>query len=172
MVKTSKDMDKIKKRNKPNDVFMTPVPLCKEIINLFYFHESDIILDPCRGTGNFYNNYPEHCEKDWCEITDNKNFLEYDKMVDYIITNPPYSDLKNFINKAMEVVTIGFGFLLHQHALTLPRLNELKNKGFYMTKYHQCKVWNWYGHQVFVFFEKRPQNEKCTVTFSKKYIKI
>tara|TARA_R110001599_G_scaffold65002_1_gene183284 strand:- start:2295 stop:2843 length:549 start_codon:yes stop_codon:yes gene_type:complete len=168
---TAKVMDDIKKRDKPNDKFYTPELLSKEIISLFDFKDNQIILDPCKGNGSFYNNYPDNTINEWCEIDDDKDFLKYNKRVDYVISNPPYSILNKFIDKCIEICDIGFGFLLHQHALTLPRFNKLEKNNFFLTKYHQCKIWEWYGHQVFVFFEKKPKNKLCCITYSKKYIK-
>tara|TARA_R110002012_G_scaffold266431_2_gene449972 strand:+ start:1516 stop:2022 length:507 start_codon:yes stop_codon:yes gene_type:complete len=168
-MKHSNQMDNIKKRKDANDKFYTPEILSKEILSLFNFKDKEIILDPCRGQGAFFNNYPTNTNNFWCEIDEGKDYLNYNNKVDYVITNPPYSILNKFIDKSIEICNKGFGFLLHQHALTLPRLNKLKKNGFYLTKYHLCKVWNWYGHQVFVFFEK--ENKDCKITFSKKYIK-
>ena len=162
----AKKMSDIKNREKSNDIYYTPELLAKEILSLFDFKDKEILLDPCKGKGAFFNNYPNNTINEWCEISDNKDFLEYNKKVDYIITNPPYSILNKFIDKSIEVSNIGFGFLLHQHALTLSRFKKLKNNGFYLTKYHQCKVWKWYGHQIFVFFEK--ENKKCDITYSDK----
>ena len=41
--------------------------------------------------------------KDWCEITEGRDFLKYDKKADWIITNPPYSIYDNFLEHCFEV---------------------------------------------------------------------
>ena len=89
-----------KERKKtPNDVVMTNPDTAKWIIN--YFNPTGKILEPCRGSGSFYENMPE--DKDWCEITEGKDFFEYDQKVDWIITNPPFSIFDDFLIKAFEV---------------------------------------------------------------------
>ena len=43
--------------NKPfQDLVMTPEPCAIDIIS--HFMPTGKILDPCRGTGSFYNNFP------------------------------------------------------------------------------------------------------------------
>lgn len=82
-----------------SDIVMTPPEICKLIVN--HFSPTGSILEPARGTGNFYTlmNNP----KDWCEVTDGKDFLDYKGKVDWIITNPPYSIYDVFLEKCFEV---------------------------------------------------------------------
>ena len=40
---------------------------------------------------------------DWCEISEGKDFFDYNGKVDWIITNPPYSIFDDFLDKAFEV---------------------------------------------------------------------
>lgn len=77
----------------PNDVVFTPEWLAEIIVSLFPIQGS--ILEPCKGEGAFLKYLPPHTE--WCEIADNVNFYDYDKKVDWIITNPPYSDFNRFL---------------------------------------------------------------------------
>lgn len=88
---------------KPNDRVMTPEKLTKYIISLYDLPEGATILEPFRGTGNFYNHYPEHVVKDWCEIDEGRDFTDYEGHVDWIITNPPYSIYDLVMPKMMEV---------------------------------------------------------------------
>ena len=83
-----------------NDVVMTPESLAIKILD--YFKPTGIVLEPCRGTGNFYRNIKG--KKDWCEITEGKDFLEYQKKVDWIITNPPFSIYDLFLLHSFEIV--------------------------------------------------------------------
>ena len=55
---------------------MTPEYLAKEIIE--HFNPTGRILDPCRGEGAFYDNYPEG-DHDWCELGEGRDFLQYQK---------------------------------------------------------------------------------------------
>lgn len=75
---------------KTNDKIYTPDFIAKKIISLLPLKEDDFILDPFKGGGVFYDNFPTD-KKDWCEIDEGKNFFNYNKKVDWIISNPPYS---------------------------------------------------------------------------------
>ena len=55
-------------KNTPDkDIVMTPEYLAKDIIQ--HYEPKGLILDPCRGTGAFYDNYPtlhdSLCTTDW-----------------------------------------------------------------------------------------------------------
>ena len=89
----------IHKKKTPNDDVMTSTSSAKFIID--YFKPTGKILEPCMGTGSFYNQL--NGDKDWCEIKKNKDFFEYDKKVDWIITNPPFSIYDNFLLKSFEL---------------------------------------------------------------------
>lgn len=56
-----------------------------------YFKPCGAILEPFRGTGVFTSILPN---ADWCEIDEGIDFFEYTKKVDWIITNPPYSQTR------------------------------------------------------------------------------
>jgi hypothetical protein len=81
------------------DKIMTREDVAIKIIK--YFNPSGLILEPCRGSGSFYNNIQG--KKDWCEIDEKRDFFDYDKKIDWIITNPPYSIYDKFLLKAFEV---------------------------------------------------------------------
>ena len=81
------------------DVVYTPDLVAKKIIDLL--HPSGSCLDPCKGDGAFYNNLPEG--SDYCELTENKDFLFYNKKCDWIIGNPPYSIFDKFLQKSFEL---------------------------------------------------------------------
>ena len=88
-------------KNTPDkDIVMTPEYLAVEIIN--HFSPTGVILDPSRGTGAFYDNFPGD-NNEWCELAEDKDFLTYNKEVDWIITNPPFSIFDKFLLKAFEV---------------------------------------------------------------------
>ena len=84
----------------PNDVVMTPEKTAIKIIE--HFQPKGSILEPCRGTGTFYNNFPNE-DKDWCEISEGKDFLQYEKHVDWIITNPPFSIFDLFLEHSLKI---------------------------------------------------------------------
>tara|TARA_R110000787_G_C13165824_1_gene420134 strand:- start:42 stop:566 length:525 start_codon:yes stop_codon:yes gene_type:complete len=83
----------------PNDVVFTPEWLTEKICKMF--KTSGKILEPCKGEGAFLKFLPKDTE--WCEITEGRNFFDYNKKVDWIITNPPYSDFNRFLTHCFDL---------------------------------------------------------------------
>ena len=82
-----------------NDVVFTPDWLAKQICEMFDIKGK--VLEPCKGEGAFLKYLPK--ETDWCEIADNKNYYDYNKKVDWIVTNPPYSDFNRFLEHSFNL---------------------------------------------------------------------
>lgn len=82
-----------------NDVVFTPIKIAKEIIDIFM--PDGKCLEPCMGEGAFFNLLPKG--SDWCEITKGKDFYDYNEKVDWIVTNPPYSDFDKFLSHSFEL---------------------------------------------------------------------
>jgi hypothetical protein len=62
-----------------------------------------LLLEPAKGGGSFYNQFYTDCEKDYCEIEEGKDFFNYHKKVDWIITNPPFSIWAQFLEHSTEI---------------------------------------------------------------------
>lgn len=88
-----------------NDVVYTPIYLVKKILKELPILPTDVLYDPFRGKGAFYNNFPEGNEKHWSEIEEGKNFYDFKKKVDWIISNPPYSDYTKVMNHSYELAS-------------------------------------------------------------------
>ncbi len=83
----------------PNDVVFTPEWLSKQICDMFPI--AGKVLEPCKGEGAFLKYLPK--DTDWCEITEGRNYYDYDKKVDWIVTNPPYSDFNRFLEHSFNL---------------------------------------------------------------------
>ena len=83
----------------PNDVVFTPDWLAKQIVNMFPIEGK--VLEPCKGEGAFLQYLPD--DADWCEIAEGKNYYDYEKKVDWIVTNPPYSDFNRFLDHSFDL---------------------------------------------------------------------
>jgi len=83
----------------PNDVVFTPDLLAKQICEMFPIRGK--VLEPCKGEGAFLRYLPEGTE--WCEIADGRNFYDYTQQVDWIVTNPPYSDFNRFLEHSFSL---------------------------------------------------------------------
>lgn len=109
------------------DIVMTPEWLAVEIIT--HFNPSGIILDPCRGEGAFYDNF--HTEtKDWCELGEGKDFFDYNEKVDWIITNPPWSKMQQFLKHGMEISDNIVYLTTINHYTTKKRIREMREHNF------------------------------------------
>ncbi len=139
----------IKHRVTPNDEFITPVEVARMLITKVPFATGDVVLDAAYGTGVFYDNYPEPVYKYFT-----KDFYNYDGRVDWIVTNPPYSGLEQWLIHSFEIANKGVAYLIGLHNITPRRLEIAGIYGFGVTFIHIHKVCPWYGIQAFVVWEK------------------
>jgi hypothetical protein len=80
------------------DIQYTPADVAEYVVN--FFHPSGRILDPCKGDGAFLRYLPG---ADWCELREGRDFFEYQKRVDWIISNPPYSVFSEWLDHSFEI---------------------------------------------------------------------
>ena len=83
----------------PNDVVFTPDNIAGKIVSMFPIQGK--VLEPAKGEGVFLKYLPSNTE--WCEITEGRDFFDYKEDVDWIVTNPPYSDFDKFLRHAFEI---------------------------------------------------------------------
>lgn len=110
---------------KSDDVVMTPVELAEKLVK--HFNPQGKGLEPCCGTGNilkFLDN------ADWCEISKGKDFFEYNSKVDYIFTNPPFSQIRKFLQHSMELADNVYFLCTINHLWTKARLRDIESAGF------------------------------------------
>lgn len=149
----SKISHKIKGRNKPNDIFITPLFLAKKAISLIDYKEKDIWYDPFKATGHYYEQFPT-VNKEWSEITAGRDFFKFNKPIDIICSNPPYSILDNIIRHSIALNPRVIQYLIGISNLTARRIEMFEEAGYGLTKMHLCKIFKWYGMSVVVQFEK------------------
>jgi hypothetical protein len=153
--------NKIKWRESPNDVFFTPLGAVKIMVDMCDIAPDMKVLDPCRATGNFYNNLPE-CKKEWCEITEGKDFFDFNERVDLVIGNPPYSLWDKWLDHTAEI-TDKFCYILGANNLTPKRIRKMEEKGFGLTKLHITQIDWWYSRSFICIFEK---NKPSVISYS------
>ena len=83
----------------PADIVYTPEYVTIDIINRL--NPTGSILDPCKGDGAFYNHLPVGSE--YCELREGTDFLKYNKKLDWIIGNPPYSIFEDFLRHGFDL---------------------------------------------------------------------
>ena len=143
-------------------VVMTNPEMAKHLLARIKFNKGDRVLEPCRGDGAFFNNFPEYTINDWCEINENKDFLTYDKCCEYTIANPPFIPRKlfwAFHQNAMRITTKEIYWLINMSALnvfTPKRLGEMAEKNWYIEQFHIVADKRWFGRYVWVKITRTP----------------
>lgn len=103
-------------KRRAGDYYPTPYSITQQFIDLNLIHKESSILEPCCGEGYMSmvlkSNGFKVIESDLCQPY-NRDFLKsvFEK-TDWIVTNPPFSLAKEFIEKAKTIATIGVAMLL------------------------------------------------------------
>ena len=118
-------MKNLKQGSHRNDVVMTPREVAKSLIE--HFKPNGIILEPCSGDGAFLDYLPN---AEWCEVTKGRDFFEYEKKVDWIITNPPWSIFRPFLIKSLTVADNIVFLIPIVHFFGKARLREIYKYNF------------------------------------------
>jgi hypothetical protein len=88
-----------------NSVVYTDPKFAKKIINYFspQFANTDIFVDPCRGSGAFYKHLPK--QKDWYELQEGKDYMSSQTKYNWAISNPPWrgKEYAPFANHCFEM---------------------------------------------------------------------
>jgi len=161
----NKIIEKKVKKVSAQDIKNTPEELAKNLIDLVEFSSTDILYEPFRGTGNFYNNFPKDNPKIWDEILDNRDFFKSKKNCDFVITNPPWSKITTILDKLVKICNKGFALLVHSMTLSPSRIKFLNENGFSIVKYHMVKVKGWFSHAVFIICKR---NCKSIISYDDK----
>ena len=113
-----------------NDDIQTPATLAKALVEAL--QPSGKILEPCAGEGAFLNVLP--LDTLWCEIKRGRDFLDWKGRVDWVITNPPWSKIRPFLQHSFEVADNVAFLMTVNHAWTRARLRDAKEAAFGMKR--------------------------------------
>lgn len=155
-------------KNSPEkDIVMTPVWLAKDIIS--HFNPSGIILDPSRGEGAFYNNFNTDT-KEWCELGEGKDFLTYQTQVDWIITNPPWSKMQEFLVQGMKVSKNIVYLTTINHYTTKRRIRDMRENNFAIKEIYCVptpkKPWPQLGFQLAAVHTQKDYSGNILMSYS------
>jgi hypothetical protein len=109
-----------------NDDIPTPPALAQALVKAL--SPRGLILEPCAGTGSFLAALPAGSL--WCEIKQGRDFLSWQGRVDWIITNPPWSQIRTFLQKSFAVADHVAFLMTINHAWTRARLRDMRQAGF------------------------------------------
>jgi hypothetical protein len=155
-----------------NDIYyshQTPVELAKLLIEKIDLKDGDVVLEPFKGEGAFYDNFPTNVEKEWTEVEEGRDYTSHKGKIDWVITNPPYrletgvKRINSFwliLNHYADKVDKGMAFLTNDKCfgtLTPNRIKILNDKGLYLKKMITCSIKRWRGRYFFIIFTR----EKC-----------
>jgi hypothetical protein len=148
----------------------TPKELAKDLIKYVDFALDDIVLEPFKGEGAFYDVLPSIVQKHWCEIEEGRDWMSYTGDIDWVVSNPPFrldndGKRENAYFKIMNYystrVRKGIAFLGNDYCLsclTPIRMKILNDNGIYLNKIVMCNVKQWRGRYFFMIFEKSNKN--------------
>ena len=72
----SNENDALSKQVEKNpDIVMTNPEMAKYLLSRIKFEDNDILLEPCKGSGAFYNNFPDNTINKYCEINEGLDFF-------------------------------------------------------------------------------------------------
>lgn len=155
-------------KNTPEkDIVMTPEWLAKEIIE--HFNPYGVILDPCRGEGAFYDNFPGN-NNEWCELGEGVDFLTYNKKVDWIITNPPWSKMQQFLAHGMKVAENIVYLTTINHYTTKKRIRDMREHNFAIKEIYCVPTpknpWPQLGFQLAAIHTQKGYSGGITMNYS------
>lgn len=87
---------------RPNDFYQTPDYTIESLFKVLDFNNIKSFFEPCKGVGNIYNEV-DVPYKDYCELLENRDYLTaaLNNRYDLIITNPPFTYAKEFVEKSL-----------------------------------------------------------------------
>jgi len=132
-----------------NDDVQTPQALADAIVS--HFRPRGTVLEPCSGDGAFiqafdtYNERHEWTALDggyWCEIKQGRDFLDakFQKGYTWIITNPPWSLFRPFLQRSMQLADNIVFLITVNHCWTKARVRDVKAAGFGLKEILLCDM--------------------------------
>ncbi len=109
-----------------NDEIQTPRELARQLIA--HFTPVGRVLEPCAGDNHLFDCLP--AGTDWCEIKRGRDFLDHSGHYDWIITNPPWRQIRTFLHHSFALADNVVFLMTVNHVWTKARLREMQHSGF------------------------------------------
>jgi len=137
-----------------NDDVQTPPELALGIMR--HFKPSGIFFEPCKGDGAFIKalgRWQASATKEgesspvqrteWSEIKEGRDFLNphyYVIKADWLITNPPWSKVREFLQRSMQIADNIVFLMTVNHCWTKARVRDVKEAGFGLKEILLCDM--------------------------------
>lgn len=150
-----------------NDTVYTPNQLALTIVKAL--NPKGLILEPCSGGGAFVRAFEKQgLEYISCEIDKGSDFFDFKDRVDWVITNPPWSQARKFLQHSMSVAdNIAFLITINHFLALKARFRDMKEKGFWVSEVLLCdtpKEFPQSGFQLGVVVIKKLKDEEKIIT--------
>ena len=164
-----------------NDRVYTPPELARRIVEHFD-PQPGLLLDPCAGPIGkqaffeaMQNHIPyeeDYSETEWAEVDEGRDFFSFPfegvLNYDWIITNPPWSQLRAFLNKSMELSSNVVFLCLVNAFFMKARQVDMKAAGFGMKEIvfvpTPPKPWPQTGFSLGAVYIQRGYKGPCLMT--------
>lgn len=146
----------------------TPATAAKDLLAFVPLCDDDRVIEPFKGEGAFYNNFPANVRKDWAEIREGRDYTAIEGEYDWVITNPPFrldtggKRVNSFwflLDYYSTRAKKGIAFLGNDTCfcvLTPRRQKILADRGWGITKIVVSSIKKWRGRYFFFILEKKP----------------
>ena len=152
-------------KNTPDkDIVYTPRKVALEIIN--HFNPQGLTLDPCKGDGAFSDQIAGCL---WCELSLGRDFLNWNQKVDWIISNPPWSKMREFLSHGMTISDNIVYLTSINHYTTKRRIRDMREAGFGIKEFYCIptpKTFPQSGFQLAAVHTQRGYTDGVIMTYS------
>lgn len=142
---------------KPRDVVYTPdkvVDVCLPTIDPI-LADGDSVCDAFAGRDAFFKKYPIRVVSSRCELEEGSDFFDLSSQsIDWIISNPPYSNLDAVLAHSARVCKKGFAYLIGHINLTPARIHNMELAGFHLHTVKLLRIGHWFGLSTFCIWTR------------------
>lgn len=143
---------------------MTPPRLARALVRAL--QPSGTILEPCAGSGTFVRALRPCGQVRTCEIDRGRDFFHWTEHVDWIVTNPPWSQFRAFLAHCLQVADRVALLGSINHFWTRHRRELVRRAGFGIEKiieFPAPKEWPATGFQLGMVLLTRGYQGGCAV---------
>lgn len=144
----------------------TPKQCAKDLMAFVPLVAGDIVIEPFKGEGAFYDAFPDYVQKDWAELEQGRDYTDISGTYDWVITNPPFrletgakrvNSFWYLLDYYTQRARKGIAFLGNDRCfctLTPRRQAILKERGWKITKVVVCSIKNGEGAISFLYWRR------------------